>query len=426
MQSGGGGEPTAAGTGFVSKAPKLGFVPAFDGLRGIGIAMVLYEHALSDTSVGIFSVSPIVDVFFVLSGFLIVTLLLQEHRTKGAIDVREFFKRRGRRLLPSLWLYLATMLLLSAVFLRDQFMEVFKDAAAAFFYVYNLFYPPGNAAFHPLLASNRAMSQLWTLSLEEQFYFLIAGTIVLCVAKRWIKPLIVVCVVGSIFIEICRANLDFGPFLIVMQRPDALLLGTALAAVNAMWGDFTDTARRVLRWVASIALTIGILVMLSSSNLVRTVLGSWAYVESFPAFYSSWVNNDGVREFVDKNLVFEQGRLYFIQYGHTVVIWMTLPVVLAFARVPQWRAGRFLTWRPFLYLGKLSYSLYIWHGLGIIFALALIGHVSSVKQAIVRAVIAWVISFAFAIPVHKYVELRFWKAPEGRMRRKETEPVVRQ
>ena len=77
----------AAAPAFVSRAPRLGFVGGFDGVRGIGILMVLFNHAYSNLSP---SFAGIIDVFFVMSAFLITTLLLQEHRDQDTIDMRKF------------------------------------------------------------------------------------------------------------------------------------------------------------------------------------------------------------------------------------------------------------------------------------------------------------------------------------------------
>lgn len=388
---------------FVSKAPKMGFVSAFDGIRGIGIMMVLYEHMMGDSTLGMFSLSPIIDVFLVLSAFLIVTLLLQEHRSTDTIDLRKFYQRRAIRLFPTLWLFLVTMIVLSLVFFRDMFGEVLKDAGAAFFYVYNLAYPPTTAAFDPVVAHNRTMSPLWTLALEEQFYMIIAGTVLLCIVKRWIKPLILVSLLGAIVVQYFRAKHVFGPFQITMQRPDALLLGVALAGVNAHIGEMSDKAKRALRWGASVALTIAILTMLTSAHLVKALGGP--YVEGIPTHYDSFVDKAGER--VVSTITYDPDAVYFFEYGHTVVVWCTLLVVWAFYRTPEWRAARFMSLRPFRYVGRLSYTLYVWHILAVLIAVAVMGEPANAPEALLRGMLGWAVAFGLAIPVYKYVELRF-------------------
>lgn len=399
---------TAKRERFVSRAPKLGFVPAFDGTRGIGICMVLYEHALADSVLGIYSFGPIVDLFFVLSGFLIVTLLLQEDRANGSIALRKFYYRRGLRLLPSVWLYLLVFIGLTAVFAREYLGEVLKDAAAAFFYVYNLFYPPGTTIFRPDIVAQRSMSQLWTLSLEEQFYLIVGVVIIVCIARRWIRGLIAVCLVLSLAAQWGRATGHYGPFMIAMQRPDGLLLGASLAIVNAHWGELSERAKRWVRWAGGIGLAVATITMLSSAHLFnRLGLPYWeGYPERYDAFTADVVGPGGrtVEEYTPSD---SHGGLFFIQYGHTVVIWASLFFVLAMARVKDWGVSRFLQWKPFMYVGRLSYSLYIWHGLAIMGAFALVPDSGSVAVDVVRAVVVWVLSFAFAIPVYKYVELRF-------------------
>src|SRR4051812_31489927 len=85
----------------VYRVRKLGYVPSLDGMRAIAVALVLAAHAgvLPGGTLG-------VDLFFVLSGFLITTMLLEEHERTGTLSVRAFYTRRAFRLLPALWLLL--------------------------------------------------------------------------------------------------------------------------------------------------------------------------------------------------------------------------------------------------------------------------------------------------------------------------------
>ena len=76
---------------FVSDAPRLGFIGGFDGVRGIGVVIVLLGHIFPD---GTDSFSPIVDVFFVISAFLIVSLLMQERRQNDGIDLKRLEPER--------------------------------------------------------------------------------------------------------------------------------------------------------------------------------------------------------------------------------------------------------------------------------------------------------------------------------------------
>ena len=234
---------TSADRSFVSVAPRLGFVGGFDGLRGIGVVIVLFGHIFPD---GTDSFNPIVDVFFVISAFLIVSLLMQEHRENGRIDLRRFYTRRAIRLLPNSYACMAAWMLIWAAIkaagltgkadAMEQVNAIPGNVLAAATYVYHLVYPIGGKP-GPLV-------QFWTLSLEEQFYLVVGVAIVWLLARRkrvaWACGVMVALVA---WIGWSRWNVDLGPWpgkeysldlwtrglrLFWMARPDALLLGMLL------------------------------------------------------------------------------------------------------------------------------------------------------------------------------------------------------
>ncbi len=86
---------------FRTRAPKLGHQPALDGIRGYGIIAVLLGHSFINGWVQSFA--AVVDIFFVVSGFLIITLLLEESNKMGSVNLRNFYRRRALRLLPVLF-----------------------------------------------------------------------------------------------------------------------------------------------------------------------------------------------------------------------------------------------------------------------------------------------------------------------------------
>src|SRR5690606_31805272 len=238
-----------AAPSFVSQAPKLGFVGGFDGVRGIGIMLVLAQHAYPLLFP---SVAGIIDVFFVMSAFLIVSLLLQEHRSLHDINMRRFYARRALRLLPSAYLCLLAWVVVSLLFDRDRLVWVLQDAAAAVTYVYNLVFPVGIEAVDPQAASQRSIDQFWSLAVEEQFYLMVAVTVLVCIRKRWITQLAVVMVAIATYIGLARLFGQTGPWpggptnssvparglsLLWLSRPDSLMWGVALAVLNARLPD---------------------------------------------------------------------------------------------------------------------------------------------------------------------------------------------
>ncbi len=143
-------------------------VPAWDGLRGLAVLGVLLFHSeLGFARGGYLGVSA----FFTLSGFLITSLLLAEHRRGGRIGLRGFWARRARRLLPAAFVALAGLVLFGAtVATPDQVRSLRGDVLAALGYVANWrFYATGQSYTHVFSAPSPAL-HFWSLAIEEQFY----------------------------------------------------------------------------------------------------------------------------------------------------------------------------------------------------------------------------------------------------------------
>jgi peptidoglycan/LPS O-acetylase OafA/YrhL len=143
--------------------------PELDGLRAVSIVLVVGFHSgvtwLSGGYVG-------VDVFFVLSGFLITGLLLNEHRRSGRIDLREFYARRARRLLPMSALVLTVTLLAGLVLLPPLArVDLIGDVRSAVLYVANWRFAGQATAYSDTEVTDSLVVHFWSLSIEEQFYF---------------------------------------------------------------------------------------------------------------------------------------------------------------------------------------------------------------------------------------------------------------
>ena len=143
-------------------------VASLDGVRGVAIlAVVLYHLELADSGyLG-------VDVFFVLSGFFITSLLVREHRRTGSVHLGRFYWRRVLRLYPAL-LAVVAFCLLVAVAVATKVGETVGDAAAALAYVSNI-----------TGSESGLLDHTWTLALEEQFYLVWPAVFLLAVSRRW-------------------------------------------------------------------------------------------------------------------------------------------------------------------------------------------------------------------------------------------------
>ena len=225
-------------TAAAARRGRLGYRPALDGIRAFAILAVLVFHAGSR--------SPLkggfigVDLFFVLSGFLITTLLLEEHQQTGRIRLSSFYLRRARRLLPAL---VVTVGLVGIIYLAyprlDVGMGYVASVTSALFYASDFVIAFGH--------SPGLLGHTWSLAIEEQFYIVIPVTLIVLLRRGWARTrlsllaLLLACVssVDRAVSWLAQRNWTH-----VYFRPDAradgLLLGVALAA---FYGNDTGIAR---------------------------------------------------------------------------------------------------------------------------------------------------------------------------------------
>ena len=405
---------------FISSAPKLGLVSGFDGFRGIGMFMILIVHSLSSY---LESWATLVDSFFVLSGFLITTLLLQEVRSTGTINLRKFYLRRATRLLPSVWLFGAVWLVISTIstivgFEPLSLRHVGADVSAAVLYVYHLFFPNGLATIEPAVQEHRTMWHLWTLSVEEWFYFFIAGTALVCARKRWIKQLGILMAVGFAVVGLARFMAFTGFFqddegmlpgvrMAFVMRPDGLMLGMALAVFNA---HLTEEKIAKLRKPALVAANVSLVVWFLTLNLSSEAVAKlgYPYVEYLPST---------PEEFTRTQMLSEP---YWFRYGHTICMFTFAVMTFALVHYRDWWVSRIWSLEPFQWIGRLSYTLYIWHALPFIFLFGATGGTDvGATATLVRVPLLVIAAFAVSLPVYYFVEmpvlrmkLRFASEPE--------------
>ncbi len=142
-------------------------LPGLDGLRGIAVLAVIIYHADVSLLVGGFLG---VDVFFVLSGFLITSLLIDELTRTNTVDRARFYMRRIRRLMPALFLVLFFSVLVSGLFVLDAAYHVRRDLPWAITFVLNWSYLFFEQSYFVNISRPPLLQHLWSLSVEEQFY----------------------------------------------------------------------------------------------------------------------------------------------------------------------------------------------------------------------------------------------------------------
>lgn len=311
---------------MTSRRIELRHVPALDGIRGLAVAGVLLYHGdhLTGGFLG-------VDLFFVLSGYLITSLLLNEWGGSGGIGLKKFWGRRARRLLPALFGLLAGIAIYSLVWAKPYELGPLRaDSLSTVFYVANWHALWSGHGYWDLFTTPSPLQHTWSLAIEEQFY-LVWPLVVLGVLgwlRRSQRTLFILAVVGALASSALMAvlhvpNTDpsreyFG----TDTRAGAVLLGAALATFLSMRGTARGRAARVGIEVAACA---GVLWL------------AWA-----------WSTIDGQSPFLYRG--------GFFLCGVAVV------AVLASASHPKvGPVATVLAIPPLRWLGLISYGLYLWH-----------------------------------------------------------------
>ncbi|MFM2076522.1 MAG: hypothetical protein RJA49_412, partial [Actinomycetota bacterium] len=270
----GGDDPTfgADGPAFEAPPPALhgatpgaAFRPDIEGLRAVAVLLVLVYHAqLLGASGGFIGV----DVFFVLSGFLITSLLLRELATTGTVSLANFWARRARRLLPASGLVLVATLFFSR-FLLDGLSqaELARDALAACAFVVNIrFYAVGTDYLTSQLPPSPIL-HFWSLAVEEQFYFVWPGFLlvlvrVLRISRRGLATTMGVMWVVSLAVCVWfTAHDQPWAFFMLPARAWELLTGAALAFVGGVVVRMPKAQRALLGWLGLAVIVVSAVVI---------------------------------------------------------------------------------------------------------------------------------------------------------------------
>jgi peptidoglycan/LPS O-acetylase OafA/YrhL len=310
----------------VARRVSLPHVDALDGLRGAAVAGVLLFHGghLTGGYLG-------VDLFFVLSGFLITSLLLVEGRERDHVALGGFWARRARRLLPALGGLIVGVAVYCIVFAQpSELSRIRGDAFATVAYVANWHAIATGQDYWALFRTPSPLEHTWSLAIEEQFYLVWPLVFVGLLAwwkRRTPQAVLVVALMGAavstvLMLALYDPNSPSRVYYGTDTRATGILLGAALAAVLAMRGAARSRTARVglevAGWVGLVTLAL------------------------------AWTRLGG-----------ESETLY---RGGFFVCGLAAVLVIATSVHPQRLAlGTALSFRPLCFLGIISYGLYLWH-----------------------------------------------------------------
>lgn len=315
-----------------SKSNKMNYMPGLDGLRAIAVLGIIIYHLNKQWLSGGFLG---VDTFFVISGYLITSLLLIEYNQTGSISLKKFWYRRVKRLIPAMLFVVSVTTILTLLLQRAEIIRVKQDAIAAIFYVSNWWYIAKDVNYFDQF-SFEPLKHLWSLAIEEQFYLFFPLVLIFLLLKvkkpKQITLIFWVISLASLLamVLITHPGMNFSRvYFGTDTRLQTLLLGVILAFLwppNRLKKDPPFMVRASVDIVGVIAFAI--------------LIGLFFVVED----QSYWIYNGG----------------FYLISGITLFL-------IASVVHPSGLLARFMGNPIFVYIGQRSYSLYLWHFPVIIF-----------------------------------------------------------
>ncbi len=309
----------------------MGYEPSLDGIRAFSVIAVMLYHANIAWLPGGFLG---VEVFFVVSGFLITSLLIEEHESTQRIDLKQFWIRRARRLLPALFVMLCATAICVAFYATDSAPDFRRDVLPSLGYFSNWWQILAVDTPYFAASSLPVLRHLWSLAVEEQWYLIWPLLFIFVFGAKWMRPkisgvLLLLCSGAIMFATALRFVQDDETrtnflYLSTITRSSGLLLGAAVALLWRPWRKTSPSSW----WKSSVADALAV-----ASIAVIGVLMATVHVAD--------------------------ARLY---QGGLAVTTIASAVIIAVVMRPNGLfVKKFFSQELFVKIGRRSYGLYLWH-----------------------------------------------------------------
>ena len=407
------GPPPAADPDAPHDQPNLSYIPALDGIRAFAVLGVMAFHGgipwLAGGYLG-------VDAFFVLSGFLITSLLLNEWQRIRTIRLGAFWARRARRLLPALLLVLLFVACYAAfVVPAGTYPGLRLDSLSTLFYVANWHFILVGSNYFNQTGLPSPLTHTWSLAIEEQFY-LVWPLVVLGLLKltRNLRVLLVVSVLGAL----------------ASATEMALLYHPGTDTTRLYYG--TDTHAQCLLVGASLAVSLALLARERARRAAEDVAAAravhrrgahlrppggdpgWAATTVVGRVVLTVVGFAGVAGLAVMWWRLTGGSSLLYRGGFLLASVATAAVLVSVVCAQRSPLARLLSVTPLRYLGRISYSLYLWHYPLFIWIngtrTGLTGYPLFVVRAAATVAVATVSFYAVERPIRQGTFFRQWRA----------------
>lgn len=369
--------------------PSMGYQPSLDGLRALSVGVVLLYHAgFSWLHGGFFGV----EVFFVVSGFLITSLLLDETDRNGRVSFRQFWLRRARRLFPALYAVLLAVAAWAALAgSAEQQSQVRRDIPWSVFYVNNWGQILGNVPY--FAGEPPLLRHLWSLAVEEQWYVIWPLVFVALLRVRLPRHVVGGAIVAAAFLVFA--------YMFWLHARTPTPLGGPPAA-------FEGVDRTNFLYLSTITRSGGLLLGAGAAFLWRP--WRWTHAPDAPAgrildpVGAAAVAMLGCAASV---AVLTEGYVY--QWLLPLVSILSLVAVMVAVHPAALGFRRIMSWTPLVEMGKRSYGLYLWSWPIFVIVGATTGSVWKFVWAMVLTVVIAEASYRYLeTPVRKGAIGRWW------------------
>ena len=310
---------------------EMGYLPGLDGLRAVAIIGVLLYHAGIDWMPGGFLG---VDVFFVISGFLITSLILEEYDRSGRVNFTKFYLGRARRLLPAVAVLLIAVGLAVLIVYQDALSAFREDALATVFYVNNWWYIFVDQSYFESVGRPPLLKHLWSLSVEEQFY-LIWPVFALLLMRSGGRPLVrrlalVLAIASTVWMAVLSIRNGYP----VDADPSRAYFGTDSHSMGLLVGAALATMWRPGRLSTQVPRGAQLVITGIGVASLAAVIGFYLFVGEF----TPWLYRG----------------------GFLALAFFTTALIAAVTH-PASFLGPALGTGILRYIGRRSYGIYLWH-----------------------------------------------------------------